>query len=243
MSYSIYRDPKVAPQASRAHSRPERPSTWPSKIFAGVSQNGIAEILAAAQLRKVPAKQVIFTAGEKATHLFVLQKGRGRYFRLSRAGDEVVLQFLAQGDTFGIGALLEKPYPYIGSAEAISDVEVLVWEHATVQQFTLLYPQLSDNAIRIVLQYLKRYVDRHVALVTKAADQRLADTLLSLGYREGRTHPAGVQVDVTNSQLGALADISSFSTSRLLSGWERKGIVSKCRGKVLIHSPEALVVD
>ena len=53
----------------------------------------------------------------------------------------------------------------------------------------------------------------------------------------------GVQVDVTNGQLGALADISSFTTSRLLSGWERQGAVSKSRGKVLIHSPEALVVD
>jgi CRP-like cAMP-binding protein len=215
----------------------------PSKLLAGISEDAIAEILAAAHPRRVAAKRMVFTAGEKATHLFVLRTGRGRYFRLTRTGEEVLLQLLAPGDTFGIGALLENPCPYIGSAEATSDVEMLVWEHARIRTLATLYPQLADNGLRIALEYLKRYVDRHVGLVTKNAEQRLAETLLSLGHRSGQTLPTGVQVDVTNGQLGALADMSSFTTSRLLSGWERKGIVSKLRGKVLIRSPEALVVD
>jgi CRP/FNR family transcriptional regulator, nitrogen oxide reductase regulator len=224
-------------------SNPERSSTVPSQIFAGISEDAIAEILAAAHPRKVAARQMIFTAGEKATHLFVQRTGRGRYFRLTRTGDEVLLQLLAPGDTFGIGAMLKNPYPYIGSAEATSDVEVLVWEHASIRNFATLYPQLADNALRIVLHYLKRYVNRHVGLVTKTAEQRLAGTLLTLGDRTGRALTSGIQVDVTNEQLGALADISSFTTSRLLSEWERQGAVSKLRGKVLIHSPEALVMD
>jgi CRP-like cAMP-binding protein len=120
---------------------------------------------------------------------------------------------------------------------------MLVWEHASIRRLAIRHPQVADNALRIVLHYLKRYVDRHVGLVTKTAEQRLAETLLSLGHRTGRTLPAGVQVDVTNGQLGALADVSPFTASRLLSGWEEKGTVSKSRGKVLIHLPEALVVD
>jgi CRP-like cAMP-binding protein len=224
-------------------STPERQSTLPSQIFAGIGEDAIAEIVAAAHSRKVTAKQMILHAGEKATHLFVQRAGSGRYFKLTRSGEEVVLQMLGPGDTFGIGALLENPCPYIGSAEATSDVEMLVWEHTSIRKFAALHPQLADNALRIVLQYLKKYVNRHVGLVTKTAEQRLADTLLNLGHRTGRTIPTGVQVDVTNGELGALADISSFTTSRLLSGWERQGTVSKSRGKVLIHSPEALVVD
>jgi CRP-like cAMP-binding protein len=224
-------------------STSERPPAVASQIFAGINEDAIAEIVAAAQPRKVTAKRMILTAGEKATHLFVQRAGTGRYFRLTRTGEEVVLQLLGPGDTFGIGALLKNPCPYIGSAEATSDVEVLVWEHASIRKFAALYPELADNALRIVLQYLKQYVNRHVGLVTKTAEQRLADTLLNLGHRTGRTIPTGVQVDVTNGELGALADISSFTASRLLSGWERQGAVSKSRGKVLIHSPEALVVD
>lgn len=212
-------------------------------FFAGITPAAIDDICAAARLRQVTAKRMIFTSGEKAAHLFVLRKGRGRYFRLTKEGDEVLLHLLSPGDTFGIGTMLENPCPYPASAEATSDVEVLVWEHASMRRFAGLYPALADNALRIVLQYLKRYVDRHVGLVTKPADQRLAETLLSLGHRTGRILPTGVQVDVTNEQLGALADMSLFTASRLLSGWERKGTVSKSRGSVLIHSPEALVAD
>ena len=224
-------------------STPERPPALHSQIFAGVNEDVVAEVLAAAQSRKVAAKRIIFTAGEKATHLFVQRTGRGRYFRLTRTGDEVLLHLLGPGDTFGIGAMLKNPSPYIGSAEATSDVEMLVWEHASIQNFATMYPKLADNALRIVLHYLNRYVNRHVGLVTKTAEQRLAGTLLALGDRTGKALPDGVQVDVTNEQLGALADISSFTASRLLSGWERRGAVSKLRGKVLIHSPEALVMD
>jgi CRP-like cAMP-binding protein len=226
-----------------SHSNLMRPAPVPPRILDDIGKDAIAEILAVAQPRKVAAHQLIFNAGEKATHLFVLRTGRARYFRLTKTGDEVLLQLLTPGDAFGMGALLENPCPYIGSAEANSEVEILVWEHVRIRQLAILHPQLANNALRIVLQYLKQYVDRHVGLVTKNAEQRLAETLLSLGHQAGRTVPDGVQVDVTNGELGALADISPFTTSRLLSGWERKGTVSKFRGKVLIHSPEGLVTD
>jgi CRP-like cAMP-binding protein len=224
------------------HSRAERPPTLPSKLFSGIHEDAIAEIVAAAHMRKVAAKRMMFAEGDKATHLFLQRTGRCRYFRLMKTGEEVLLHLLAPGDIFGIGAILKHPYPYIGCAEAVSDAEVLVWDHASIRKFATHYPQLADNALRIVLQYLTRYVNRHVGLVTQTAKQRLADTLVILGHRTGQILPTGVQVDVTNGQLGALADISSFTTSRLLSAWER-GAVSKFRGRVLIHSPEALVVD
>lgn len=225
------------------HSNPARPPTLPIRFFDSVAQEAVDEVLAAGQIRQVAAKRMIFTAGERSSHLFVLRKGRGRYFRLTKAGDEVLLHLLTPGDTFGIGAMLKNPCSYLGSAEASSDVEVMFWEHSIIRKLAALYPQLADNALRMVLHYLKRYVDRHVGLATKPAEQRLAETLINLGHRTGRIIPSGVQVDVTNGQLGALADISLFTTSRLLSGWERKGTVSKLRGKVLIHSPEELIVE
>ena len=220
-----------------------QPPKFSPKIFAGMNEDAVAEILAAAQPRRVSAKQLIFATGDEATHVFVQRTGRGRFFRVRRTGEEVLLHLLTPGDTFGIGAILEHPFPYIGSVEATSDVEILAWDHASIRKLAALYPKIAENALHIILQYLKIYVNRHVGLVTKKADQRLAETLLNLGDRIGQTHPTGVQVDVTNGQLGALADISSFTTSRLLNAWQRDGAVSKLRGKVLIHAPEALLVE
>jgi hypothetical protein len=43
--------------------------------------------------------------------------------------------------------------------------------------------------------------------------------------------------------LSALADISLFTTSRIMSKWARKGHIKKQRGRVLITAPEALVMN
>jgi CRP-like cAMP-binding protein len=154
-----------------------------------------------------------------------------------------LLQRLLPGDVFGLGTLLKHPPAYIGSGQTISDCELLVWEHTKIRKLANTYPQLAENGLRIVLHYLKGYADRHVGLITKTSKQRLAETLLNLGHRTGRVHRHGIEIEATNEQLSALADISRFTTSRLLSGWEREGAVSKTRGRVLVHTPETLIIE
>jgi CRP-like cAMP-binding protein len=80
-------------------------------------------------------------------------------------------------------------------------------------------------------------------LVTKTAEDRLAETLLRLGDQSGKVRPDGIEIRATNDQLGAFADISPFTVSRVLSNWVRAGAVSKRRGRVLLNAPEALMTD
>jgi CRP-like cAMP-binding protein len=219
------------------------PAAVTSKLLAGLEQSAIESILATAQVREIAAKCTILSEGEPASHLFLLRAGQARYYKLTKAGNEILLQLLLPGDVFGLGTLLEHPPNYIGSGEALSDCELLAWEHTSLRKLAKTYPQLAENGLRIVLHYLKNYSDRHVGLVAKSAQQRLAGVLLNLGHRTGRVHPHGVEIEATNAQLSSLADLSPFTTSRLLSGWERDGSVSKARGKVLLHAPEALILD
>ena len=129
------------------------------------------------------------------------------------------------------------------TAEAASDCELLVWDRAAVRKFVSLYPQLGENGLRIALEYLRHYIERHVGLITETAVERLAKTLLKLGRQSGEIHPDGVEIHATNDELSALADISRFTASRALSDWVRAGTISKGRGRILIHAPEALMVD
>jgi CRP/FNR family transcriptional regulator, nitrogen oxide reductase regulator len=103
--------------------------------------------------------------------------------------------------------------------------------------------KLVENTLRIVLRHLKVYADQVVEVITQTAEQRVARTLLKLGDETGRIRSDGVEVQVTNEHLGALAHVRPFTASRLLNQWKRSGRVEKKRGKVLIHSPEHLVID
>jgi CRP-like cAMP-binding protein len=224
-------------------SRATLPAVGTSRFLEGLEKSAIESIVAAAQVRQIAAKRTILTEGEPASHLFLLRTGQARYYKLTKTGNEILLHLLLPGDVFGLGTLLKHPPDYLGSGETLSDCELLAWEHTSIRKLAKDYPQLAENALRIVVSYLKSYSDRHAGLVATSAQQRLAAALLNLGHRTGRVNPHGVEVEATNAQLSALADLSPFTTSRVLGRWERDGSVSKARGKVLIHSPEALIVD
>jgi CRP/FNR family transcriptional regulator, nitrogen oxide reductase regulator len=224
-------------------SRATLPAVGTSRFLEGLEKSAIESIVAAAQVRQIAAKRTILTEGEPASHLFLLRTGQARYYKLTKTGNEILLHLLIPGDVFGLGTLLKHPPDYLGSGETLSDCELLAWEHTSIRKLAKDYPQLAENALRIVVSYLKSYSDRHAGLVATSAQQRLAAALLNLGHRTGRVNPHGVEVEATNAQLSALADLSPFTTSRVLGRWKRDGSVSKARGKVLIHSPEALIVD
>ncbi len=140
-----------------------------------------------------------------------------------------------------MGAFLSHPEGYVGTAETVDDSELLIWEGDVVRELAKTYPQLAENALRTVLRYVALFAERHVALVSRPAQERLACALTSLGSRTGHIVPAGVEVDIKNEDLASLADVSFFTASRFLQSWERKGAVHKSRGKVLIRCPEKLL--
>jgi len=210
-------------------------------FLASLDRRAADLVLSAARIEQFPPKTTILNAGAPARNLFMLSSGRVRYYKATKSGSEITLHMLAVGDVFGIGTLLKNPCGnYIGNAETLAECEILIWEHSRIRTLAITHPQLAENALRIVLQYLRAYCGRHSNLLHSKADERLAVTLLDLGHRTGRVMPHGIEIDTTNEHLGGLADITHFTASRLLNKWSREGVISKARNKVVIRVPEAL---
>jgi CRP-like cAMP-binding protein len=219
-----------------------KPEATPT-LLSGIPEKDVSKILEAATLTKLLANQMILTGGEQATHMFLLKTGIVKYYRLTKAGDEVLFGWLVPGNVFGLASLLASPVAYLGSAMAVTECQLYVWERERMRKLAETYPQLAENSLRVVLRYITALADRHAGLISLSAEQRLADALLDLGRRTGQVHSSGVDVNITNEQLGDLAHTTPFTASRLLSRWKRSGAVSKKRGKIVIHKPESLVTD
>jgi len=219
------------------HSRPSPTA----EFLAGIGRSQLSEILGAANVQKISARHIILREGKPPTHLYLLKSGLAKFSRLTRNGDEVLLSHLVPGDTFGLGTLLAQPTPYVGTAETMRDSELLVWEQARIRGLARKYPRLAQNALGIMLRYLTAHFDRLFDLLTCTASERLAGAVLNLSKGTGRVVPSGVEVTATNEELGALANVSAFTASRLLNRWAREGALAKSRGKIFIHSPEKLI--
>ncbi len=224
------------------NSRSATIATLSSSFLVGLERPAADAILAAARIHRISAKNNISSEGSRATRLFLVQSGRARFYHLTKQGELVLLAWLGPGDVIGLVAIVKSPLCYMATAEAISDCEVLAWEHSVIRNLASLHPLLAENALRISLGYLRTFIDRHTGLVTKTAEERLAKILVRLSDQSGRFHPEGIEIRATNDELGALADISPFTASRVLNNWVHAGVVSKRRGRVLLHAPEALMV-
>ena len=223
-------------------SRSATIATLSSSFLAGLEPPAAQAILATARIQRISAKNNISTEGCRATRLFLVQSGRARFYHLTKHGELVLLAWLVPGDVIGLVTIVKSSLHYMATAEAISDCEVLAWEHSVIRKLASLHPLLAENALRIALRYLQTFINRHTGLVTKTAEERLAETLVRLSDQSGQFRPEGIEIHATNDELGALSDISPFTASRMISNWARTGVVSRGRGRVLLHAPEALMI-
>jgi len=211
-----------------------------SRFLDGLSPLDLQVILAAARQRHFTANSVVVNQGNPADHLFLLTKGRARFFFITPEGKKVILLWLTPGETFGISALLSVPSLYLVSVETLRDSSMLVWDRASLRNLVGRYPRLLENALLLAYDYLAWYVADHVALIGHTARQRLASVLVCLAETIGERVSDGFQFDATNEELAAAANVTAFTASRLLSEWQRNGAVVKRRGKVVLRFPERL---
>ena len=208
----------------------------PPQFFEGLTSPELEVILAAATQRHFPAKSVIAKQGEPANHLFVLTKGRARFSFTTQEGKTTLLLWLAPGQVLGAAALLTKPSLYIVTTEAVEACTTWVWDRATIRSLAGRYTRLVENALSTASEYLSWYCAAHAALITQSASRRLSQVIVCLAQTIGHQAPDGVELDVTNEELASAANITPFTTSRLLGKWQRSGAITKRRGKILLRS-------
>jgi CRP-like cAMP-binding protein len=213
---------------------------WISTFFDGLALQDRKKILAAAKPRRFAANSVITNQGHPADNLFLVTKGRARYFFDELEGQHILLHWIAAGELIGGKALLAKPATYLLGSETVRESSLLVWDRATIRGFVAQYPVLLENALATASDYLAWYLAAHVALTCHSAEQRLAGVLGSLAGVIGQSVSGGVELDITNEELANAANVTAFTASRLLSAWQRRGVVKKSRGKILLREPARL---
>jgi CRP-like cAMP-binding protein len=213
---------------------------WISSLLDGLALQDRKRILAAATTRRFAANSVITYQGQPAESLFLLTKGRARYFFDEQGGRHIILHWVTVGELIGGKTLLAKPDTYLLGSESVKECNFLVWDRATIRGFVAQYPVLMENALATASDYLAWYLGAHVALTCHSAEQRLAGVLGSLVGVIGRNVAGGVELDVTNEELANAANVTAFTASRVLSAWQRSGVVKKSRGKILLRQPTRL---
>lgn len=210
------------------------------RFFEGLTAAELKAIIDYARVREYSASSIVSHEGHPADHCYLLLSGRARFFTLTPDGEKILLFWIAPGEVLGGAAILAQRVDYLLSTETVKKSRFLVWDRATISTFCKKYPRLMSNALLIVHDYMVLYRALHLSLACHSARQRLATVLVNLATGIGQKVPEGVQLDVNNEELANEAHVTHFTASRLMSEWQRNGMVIKRRGKVLLPAPELL---
>ncbi|MCS6774671.1 MAG: Crp/Fnr family transcriptional regulator [Anaerolineae bacterium] len=204
-------------------------------LFTGLTSRSLQDVLAAARpVQTFPKAHYLFWQGEPAHICYVLVSGQAYLIQLDASGHEVVLGVVGSRQAIGITALLEDGI-YSTSALTAEETTVLSWEGSVLRMLAKRYPTLLNNALRIAME---RYVDLQQAyrqLAFKPVERRLANVLLKLAQSRPSERGAELVIREPRERLAALAVTTIYTVSRLLTDWERRGLVSLGRGVVVVR--------
>lgn len=211
--------------------------------FRSLTRPQIREILDAAQAGRYDAGQSVFTEGTVVDRFFLLLDGHVRVQRVTPQGDQIILLHIAPGQLFGIGAALgHKAYP--ATAMAADDCVVLAWPNRLWSDFTSRYQGFATQTYGVVGARLNDMHNVIVEMATKQVEQRIAAALLRLITQMGRKVDDGIEIDfpITRQNISDMTGSTLHTVSRLLSAWEKEGIVASERKKITVTAPHRLVL-
>ncbi|MBI5131761.1 MAG: Crp/Fnr family transcriptional regulator [Rhodopseudomonas palustris] len=212
-------------------------------LFAGLAADELDAILQEARSVRVPKNAHVFEQGEDAHSFFVLLHGHVRASKVTPAGEQVVVRYVTPGETLGVAmAIGLQRYP--ATATAVDDSIVLAWPSAAWPRLVETYPSLATNTLRTVGSRLQETHSRVIEMSTQQVEQRVAHALLRLAKQSGRKVENGVQIDfpISRQDIAQMTGTTLHTVSRLLSGWEQRGLIESGRQKIVLREPHQLVV-
>jgi CRP-like cAMP-binding protein len=210
-----------------------------NRLFRGLSPAIVQQISTLAIRRFYEEGAIVFSQGDPGDALYGVVTGRVRISASTQEGKEMFLNIMEPGDTFGEIALLDGK-PRTATASATATCELMIIPRA---QFLVLLqrdPTLAIHLLQLLCQRIRwtsGWVEDSALL---AVPPRLARRLLSLARLHGHDSQKGVQLLISQEEMGRFLGLSRQAVNQYLQGWRAKGWVDIGRGKVTILDETAL---
>jgi CRP/FNR family transcriptional regulator, nitrogen oxide reductase regulator len=210
-------------------------------LFANMSAEEQDDILALATSRHYGTGTSVFEQGAPAHHFYVLLSGRLRVSQVDRDGQQTIVRMVNPGDLFGIARAMHRT-DYPGTATAVSDSVALQWPMEAWDGLTRRHPSLAINAMQTIGQRLQEAHTRLRELSTQEVERRVAHAILRLANQGGKKEAGGIRIDypISKQDIAQMTGTTLHTVSRILSAWERAGLVEGGRQKLLVREPHQL---
>jgi CRP/FNR family transcriptional regulator, nitrogen oxide reductase regulator len=225
------RDAQIPPQSLAA-----------MELFRGLPPSALESAAACARVRRLPKDMRIFNQDDDSVRAHAIIEGSVRIAQSGSDGAQVVIRFIGPAEMFGTVALFtDGRYP----ADAITLAETLEasWSEAELLGLISCHPQIGINVIRIIGKRLQELQDRVRELATQRAERRVAHAILRLARQAGHSTVDGTAIEfpLRRKDLADIAGTTLHTASRILTGWEKAGLLTSRNQHLTIRNPPEIL--
>jgi len=213
-------------------------------VFREATDTDLELFLSNSILRTVEDGEFFFLQGDAAIYFYVLVSGRAKLIQANPAGQQVNLRTINEWQMFGAIGAVRNEAAYPATAQALEPSVALAIESNFLHEALKTRPYLNFGLMRLMTGYIQEMQERYRELATERVECRIALAVLRLaaqiGERVGEDETM-VELPLSRQDVAEASGTTIFTVSRVLSDWERRGLVETGRERVLIRSPHGLV--
>ncbi|MBT8471632.1 MAG: Crp/Fnr family transcriptional regulator [Marinicaulis sp.] len=210
-------------------------------LFQDLDDETFDRLLQSASPKIHKARSTVFHQGDAGGSMQLILSGQIKISTVNATGKECVLAFMGPGDVIGEMSMLDGG-PRTASAVVMEQSRVLELTRLSFNRVLENNPSTGVKIIEILCKRLRATsaMVEDATLITAAP--RLSRTLLRLAEQNGVEADGGTMIDLNLSQstLGAYAGLLRESVNRQLRAWEAENIVAKHDNKIVILDKAAL---
>jgi CRP/FNR family transcriptional regulator, nitrogen oxide reductase regulator len=210
-----------------------------SSLFSSASSAACKEVVSAARERKFESAEAIFCQGDSVRQVLLLISGCVKLLQVGANGNEIILRLIGPGELIGIAESHTRTHN--STARVQQPCMALAWEISTFEALFERHAFLRRNMLDMLLHHLNDMHERFREISTERVAARLSSQIVRMMHQVGRQVDGGTEISISREELAQLTGTTLFTVSRLLSDWDRQGIVVARREVVSIRNLPALV--
>lgn len=211
-------------------------------VFQNATENDLKLISQHAIERSVEDGEFFFFQGDPAEYFYVLISGRAKLMQTTTTGQQVNLRTISEWQMFGALGAVRENATYPATAQAMENSTALAVKSDYLKELMQTRPYLSVDLMKLMTSYIQEMQERYRELATEKVERRIARVLLRLTAQMGvKTADGSIELTFTRQDLAEMSGTTLYTVSRVLSEWERQGLVEAGRERVLIRNPHGVV--
>lgn len=181
----------------------------------------------------------IFEEGDITNGIFCVKDGVCKMTKLSANGKDQIVKLVKAGELLGQRSMISEE-PANLSAVALEDMEVCFVPKSEILNFFNHNNQFSMNVMKTICGDLKEADDHMVSMAQKSVKERLAETLIYLEETFGNNEDGSLRIQLSREELAGMIGTATESCIRLLSEFNKNGLVDLSGKKITIKNKALL---